>query len=112
MATVILESDLIPPSTLESELRPFIETADVRLRLEQTRSAEMAVLTAIVGAGGTALGALISGLLKLATQKGARNLVVHGRSGRKIEFPADTTPDRIAELVELARELDVDKISF
>ena len=39
---------------------------------------------AIVGAAGTALGALMSGVLNVAAAKGARNIVIHGRSGRKL----------------------------
>jgi hypothetical protein len=110
--TIILQSAHISATSLEPLLKLELGAGDVRLKLERTRSLEAAILIAIVGATGTALGALITGVLKVAAQKGAQNVVIHGQSGRKIEVPADTTAERLEEFVRLAKDLDVDRIIF
>lgn len=110
--TVIVQSTHIPAASLESALEGELKSDIVKLRIERTRSLEAAVLIAIVGAAGTALGALITGVLKVAAQKGTRSVVIHGRSGRKIEVPVDTPSERLEEFVRLAKDLDVDRITF
>jgi hypothetical protein len=95
-------------------LRPLVEREvrdqPIGLRVERTRSQEAAILVAIVGASGAALGALITGILRVAVQKGAQQIVIYGRSGRKIEAPAHTSREQLDDLVRIARELDVDRI--
>lgn len=110
--SVIIQSTHISAASLEQALKPGLNTDDVQLRLERTRSLEAAILIAMVGAAGTALGALITGVLKVAAEKGARIVVIHGRSGRKIEVPVDTPADRLEEFVRLAKDLDVDRVIF
>ena len=112
MDPIRLESSSLSPADLTSELERRLKGSAIRLQLQQERGLETAVLVAIVGAAGTALGTLIGGLLKIAAQKSARQTVVHGRSGRRIEIPAETRVEDAKQLVELAKQLDVDKISF
>jgi hypothetical protein len=108
---VFIHSDLLSSESIEQSLSPGAD-GDYHLTIEKTRSAEAAILVAIVGAGGTALGALISGILKLANEHGARRILVQGRSGRRIEFPAGLHQAEIDKLIAAASEIDVDKITF
>jgi hypothetical protein len=86
--------------------------AGVRLQVNRSRAVETAVLAAAVGVVGAGLGALIRGLLNVAAQKRASKIVVQGRSGRKLEVPANTPVDEIAALIELTKEIDVDQIEL
>jgi len=112
ISEIVIQANVTPAESVEATLSPLVENADVSLSLEQTRGIETAILVATVGAAGAALGALISGVSKVAAAKGARNIVIHGRSGRKLEIPAETSVDRISTLVEAAKDLDVERISF
>ena len=76
------------------------------------RGMDPAVLIALVGSGGAGLGALITGLLAIARESKAKRVTIHGRLGRQIEFPADTTPERLEELIEAAKQLDVDRLKI
>jgi hypothetical protein len=88
------------------------EATDVRLEVKHYRAVETAVLIAIVGALGTGFGALVTGLLKVAAEKSAKKVVLCGRSGRRVEVPADCPPDKISGYVEEARNLDVERIEL
>lgn len=108
---ITIQSQQSSASELHQMLAPALsEAADTRLEVKQFRAAETAVLVAVVGALGTGLGALITGILKVAAEKGRAAIVLQGRSGRRVEVPADSPPERIAEYVELAKTLDVGRI--
>jgi len=109
---VIIESDYYSIPDLEAQLRPLLADEEIQLRIERSRELATAVLVAIVGAAGGTIGSLISGVLRLATEKGARKIIIHGSSGRKLEIPSDTPSDRIAELVQMAKEIDVQGITI
>ncbi len=82
---------------------------DVQFRLAgQTptfRSLDPAVLVAVVGASGTALGALLGGLLAVAKQKHSNKIVIRGKNA-SLEVPADTPLQRIDALLERIRQLE------
>jgi hypothetical protein len=109
---IIIESDQYSIPDLEAQLRLHLTNDEIQLRVERSRELGTAVLVAIVGVGGSAIGSLISGILRWATEKGARKIVIHGSSGRKLELPSDTPSDRIAELIQMAKEIDVEGITI
>jgi hypothetical protein len=76
------------------------------------RTIDPTVLVACVSAIGTALGALIGGLLKVAQMASTRKIVIQGRDGTRIEIPADTQDDRIDEIVRRAKDLDIQRIQL
>lgn len=113
MATSIsIHSELVTADVIRQSLSAQCEADGIRLRVEKTRSAEAALLIAIVGAAGTGLGALITGILKLAAEKGSRRIIIQGKSGRRIELPADAPTAEIERIVIAAKDLDVDRITF
>ena|SRR5271157_1253569 len=107
-----IRSELAGPDAIKQALTAKCNTDHIRFRVERTRSAEAALLVAIVGAAGTGLGALITGILKLAAEKGSRRIIIQGKSGRRIELPADSPTTDIERIVVAAKDLDIDRISF
>jgi hypothetical protein len=94
---------------LSSELA---DAQDISLEVKRFRSPETAVLVAIVGAAGTGLGALITGLLRLAIQKKSNTVVIQGRHGRRIEVPVNCPSNKLEEYVKLAKDFDIDRIEL
>lgn len=96
---------------LQSELNDGegVELKVVKPKIN-TRAGDVSVLVAIVGAVGAALGALLTGLLKISEQKKAKSIIIVGKSGRRVEAPVDLPPERLRELIELCHELDIEKI--
>jgi len=72
-----------------------------------TRMLDPTVLAAIVGAGGTSLGAIIGGLFALAQARAGGKLIIQGASGARIEAPASISDQELDDLVDRARSLDV-----
>lgn len=72
----------------------------------RSRGVEPTLLVAIVGGAGTALGALVSGLLQIARETHSAKIIVQAKDGRRVEFPVDMPPTKVKELVELMREMD------
>ena len=76
------------------------------------RSIDPTLLVAIVGAAGTGLGALITGLFQIRQQVSAKKFVFETGSGQKLELPADTPIEKIDHLLEKLKQMDeVKKIS-
>jgi len=107
---IAIEAQGLSADALRGALERDIADSEVGLRVERTRSLDAAIVVAIVGASGTAMAAFIAGILKFAVQRGAQRVVIHGKSGRTIEFPADLSKERRDELVQLAKDLDVERI--
>lgn len=108
---ITIVSDAMGAENLKLELDASIPSMDnIELQVERNREIATTVLVAVVGAASAAIGALIAGLFKVAAAKGAQRIILHGRSGRKIEVPADTPTEKISDLIESARELDVDRV--
>ena len=89
------------------------EDADVGLHLRNNPDLDRAsidptVLVALIGTGGAALTALIQGILQILTPK--QTLVLRGKSGRSLEVPASTSKEKLLELVDTVKELDVEEI--
>lgn len=113
MDQISIYSDLCRPETLLTLLEAEIpKNPTIRLEVKRSRSVETAVLVALVGVVGTGLGALITGLLKVAEQKRANRVVLQGRSGRRLEIPVGVPPETITEYVRVAKELDIDRIEL
>ncbi|MGW4940399.1 hypothetical protein ACWEOZ_02255 [Actinoplanes sp. NPDC004185] len=106
MEIEIVSASMRPPAlraALEAEVPgvPFAE------RPPRYRAVDTAVVVAVLSGGASALTALISGVFSLAVARRAaeRPLILRGRSA-SIEVPPDASPEDIAKLVKLARELD------
>jgi len=65
------------------------------------------VLVAVLSGASVVLSALITGFLNILRQRvsPAATIVIRSPSGASIEFPADTTPERVTELVNTLNEL-------
>lgn len=100
--------------SLEQQLAPAAPDVQLELRAPKVkfRGLDPNVLVAVVGAAGAGLGALITGLLQLRQQMGARKIVLEAQGGQKLEVPADTPLDKLDQLLErLDRMSEVKKIS-
>jgi len=106
--------------TVES-IKTFLERAigeeeDVRFEAEgppmRVRGVDPTVLVAVVGAAGTAFGALISGLLQYAASKESAKIEISGSKGRKVVITGNTSLERVREYVKVAQEIDVDSIEI
>ena|GEM_PF-1939246 len=98
------------------ETQTGVAGADVRLELREAkvkyRALDPTVLVAIVGAAGTGLGALITGLLQVGQQFAAKKIVLEAQGGQKLEVPASTPLDKIDHLLDrLSQMSEVKKIS-
>ena len=62
----------------------------IKPSISRFRTLEPSVLVAIVSGSGVALGALISGLLKISQSLKNQKIVIQSKSGDKLEFPANT----------------------
>jgi hypothetical protein len=98
------------------ETNPDYATSDVQLELRTVkvkyRGIDPTILVAIVGAAGTGIGALITGLLQMRQQLSARKIVLEAQGGQKLEVPADTPLDKIDHLLDRLKEMnEVKKIS-
>ena len=114
---VELRTEEFSASDLKSLLEDYVlpaQDVSFQLRLEPTvfRAPEQSVLVAIVGAGGTALGTVIGGVLSLLAQRSSRKLVIRGKNGRTIEAPADISTEALDVFIEKARDLDAERIEF
>jgi hypothetical protein len=109
---ITITSEMIDQELIGSELRALRAEVGFAMRVEQSRSIGAGTLVALVGATGTALGALITGLLKLASERGAKQIILQGKSGRRVEMPVGLSKSEQQKLVDMARELDIDKITL
>jgi|GEM_PF-2967068 len=107
---IAIEAQGISADALRAALDGEIVDDDVALRIERTRSLDAAIVVAMVGASATAMAAFIAGIVKFAVQRRAQRVIIHGKSGRTLEFPADLSKERRDELVQLAKDLDVDRV--
>jgi hypothetical protein len=80
----------------------------------QFRGIDSTILVASVTAIGTALGAIIGGLLRIAQEAKTRKVVIQGRRGQRLEIPADTDPHELDRWIDCVKRLDSEdlKISF
>ncbi|HYY58233.1 MAG TPA: hypothetical protein VE842_12945 [Pyrinomonadaceae bacterium] len=100
--------------SLETQLDP--SGADVKLELrtrkKKFRGIDPTILVAVVGAASVGLGSLITGLLQVGQQMAARKIVLEGQGGAKLEVPANTSFEKIDQLLERVNQMgEVKKIS-
>jgi len=97
------------------ESQPAVSASGTRLEIREKktkyRSIDPNLLVAIVGAAGTGLGALISGLFQIGQQIAAKKFVLETHDGNKLEVPADTSPEKIDALLAKLKQSDVKKIT-
>ena len=98
------------------EAHPDITASGAHLELRESkakyRSIDPTLLVAIVGAAGTGLGALITGLFQVGQQIVAKKFVLETKDGQKIEVPANTPPEQIDRLLDKLGEVNqIKKIS-
>jgi hypothetical protein len=109
---IVIQSERINPKIAESALSPLGSGQDIAFKIEQSRGIDTGLLVAVVGAAGTGLGALITGILKLASDKSAKRIVLQGKNGRRVEVPTGLSDSELSKIIESAKALDVDKITF
>ncbi len=85
---------------------------EARKAVDDFLPSEPEVLVAIIGGSTALLGVLLGGLLKVVASTKTRNVVIQGRSGRRVEIPADTPAEKLDEYVAKAKDLDLDRIDF
>ncbi|MFJ9104321.1 hypothetical protein ACIRJM_38315 [Streptomyces sp. NPDC102405] len=68
------------------------------------RAVDPAVLVATIGAVGSCLTALMTGLLQINSTRKGQRLTVELASGNRIEVPADIPPEELRALVESLNE--------
>lgn len=77
------------------------------------RGVDPTVLIALIGAGGTSLGIVIGGILRLIEKRQQKTEIrITGKTGRKIEIFGEVTNEQIEKLVKYVKELDVDRIEI
>ena len=116
---VFLSSASILPRDLKQQLEasPYEAGSLYTLQLEEEpvhyRSAgspETIVLVAVVGAVGSGLAALLTGLLQLVKQRASQKILIQSRNGTRLEVPASTPIADIDSLIEKIREMDIERI--
>ena len=94
---------------LEKQISP---ESEVKLEIRQPeivyRGLDPSILVAIVGAAGTGLGALITGISQLLKEHANQKIVVQTEGKFKIEIPANISPEKLGELIEQIKKLDED----
>jgi hypothetical protein len=85
-------------------------TLEIRKEPVRVRGVDGSVLVAVVGSAGAALGALVAGLLRVATGTRSRTILIESRDGRKLQYPADLPPEKVRELLAIIAELDAPTI--
>ena len=100
-----------------SELLTYLETElpdyDVSVATGQTtqpRGSFPLEAATIIVSGAAVLSALISSLLTYLGKKHSGMIKITGKSGRTIEIPNDTPPEKVQKILQFAREIDVDEI--
>lgn len=104
------------PATLKQELEALQASPDeYSLQYEKDasryRAPDANTLVALVGVAGTALGALVTGLLRIATQKHEGYLEISGKDW-SVKVPADITKEELDRLIEEARFQSAQKIEI
>lgn len=111
-----ISSETMPSINLKEYLEPQLSSihSDVTLELRKAkarlRHVDPTTLVAIVGAVGTGLGALITGLLQIAKQSSANKIIIQSEDGARIEFPADMTSEEIDMLIKKMGKLNAQRI--
>jgi hypothetical protein len=97
---------------LESQI--VLKESSIKLELEPkastTRGIDPTVLVAIVSVTGTAFGALVSGLIQVAQASRQGRIILQGKDGARLEIPSNIPIEKVDELIEKLRMMDVEHI--
>ena len=101
--------------SLGIEIKEDPSVITLELRKQNTRclntGLDPAVLVAIIGVFNVGLTALIAGLFRVIDKRGKKgNIVLVGKTGRRIEIPAGMSDKEISILIEKAKELDIETL--
>ena len=97
---------------LESQDLPNSINFILKKRENNFRGLDPTVMVAIVSSAGTALGALINGVLNIAKEKGSNSIVIQDKNGRRVEFPANCSKEKIEEIIHLLNQMEAPKIEL
>jgi hypothetical protein len=91
-----------------------IDSSEFELKIipPKFRDIDPTILSAIVGTAGTILGAFITTLLPIAKKTSVGVIVLQTKDGKRIEFPSDTPPDKIDDLVKTLNYLDDGQVTI
>ncbi len=101
------------PHQLFDELKPLLPGAasEILLRLKRSRAAlDPPVVVAIVTGGLSMIGILITAIITAAGRQGI--IKIKTRSGEEIEFPANTSPQKVQDLLAIHHSLDASRIEL
>lgn len=113
---IILTATSIPSGELNRRLESQTGWGEDLIKLElepntsNTRGIDPTVLVAIVSVTGTALGALISGLVQLAQASRQQRIILQGKDGSRLEIPSNTPPEKIDEMIGKLQMVNVEHI--
>jgi hypothetical protein len=104
--------DVLTPSELLSALEEHVVHDDLQLEVERegTRSAEPAVLVALISSGASVITTLIMALVALAKSNRGGKIVIVSRDGERVEMPASADPKNVEEAVSTLQRLDRPRI--
>lgn len=97
-------------SQLPTDHNSFV--LEVTKKTRKYRSLDQTVLVAIIGGTGATLAVLLTCLTTILQEKLKKGIIVIQGEKRRIEIPANTSPERIRDLIELAKEIDTYRIEF
>jgi len=113
---VIINASTLSAVTKKRLREVLPEEPDIVLALrpaaEEIRTIDPTVLVAIVGMGGTAVGTLLGGLLKIVEKTKEQTITITGKTGRKVEITGKPDEELLRQCIKLAKELDVDRIEI
>lgn len=99
--------------TLFDLLGPHLPADQVALKVKTTDAqgaiTDPAILVAVVSGTSAAVSALITGLLELVQQR-HQKIVLQATNGRRLEIPANSSPERIKELVDILEQMEIERI--
>ncbi len=85
----------------------------LQLKLPEERyrsNLDPAILVALISAMGTGITALITGLLHAIKKSADNRIVMVGKNGTRLEVPANTSIDKMDQLIEKAKTMDIEEI--
>jgi len=96
--------DLLDPHLPADQVALNVKTINV-----QGAITDPAILIAVVSGASAAVSALITGLLQLVQQRQQR-IILQATNGRRLEIPANSSPERIKELVGILEQMEIERI--
>lgn len=114
-ASIEITSRYIKAVELKQRLEEQSTATEVSLQIHgkpsRFRGGDPSVLIALVGLAGGGLGALITGLMNIAAQRQGSYVELKGPDW-SVKVPANTTPDELNKMVEMAKSKNVTHIQL